>query len=114
MNNKKNAQLYILVVLLTIIGVGLTLYKHFSLGFVFTPGGTETVWQIQGRIQFDADIVLDKNRGPLLLELNARPGLAIQIANGAGMQSRLTLLESQLDLKRMSELRVDYSMSRFG
>src|SRR5690606_27413261 len=30
------------------------------------------------------DLVLDKTRGPLLLELNARPGLSIQVANDAG------------------------------
>jgi D-alanine-D-alanine ligase-like ATP-grasp enzyme len=32
-----------------------------------------------------ADIVLDHRQGPLLLEANARPGLAIQIANGQGL-----------------------------
>lgn len=32
-----------------------------------------------------ADIVLDEFRGPMMLELNARPGLAIQIANGKGL-----------------------------
>lgn len=31
------------------------------------------------------DIVLDRKRGPLILELNARPGLAIQIANRTGL-----------------------------
>ena len=35
------------------------------------------------------DIVIDANVGPLLLEMNARPGLAIQIANGSGLESRL-------------------------
>ncbi|MEM8661522.1 MAG: alpha-L-glutamate ligase-like protein [Pseudomonadota bacterium] len=35
------------------------------------------------------DIVLDKLRGPMLLELNARPGLAIQVANMAGLLHRL-------------------------
>ncbi len=35
------------------------------------------------------DIVLDENKGPLILELNARPGLNIQIANRAGLQPRL-------------------------
>lgn len=35
------------------------------------------------------DIVIDAARGPLLLELNARPGLAIQIANNEGLLSRL-------------------------
>jgi alpha-L-glutamate ligase-like protein len=34
------------------------------------------------------DIVLDARRGPIVLEANARPGLAIQIANGAGLLER--------------------------
>jgi alpha-L-glutamate ligase-like protein len=36
-----------------------------------------------------ADFVLDRERGPVLLELNARPGLAIQIANRTGLSRRL-------------------------
>ncbi|WP_270730376.1 alpha-L-glutamate ligase-like protein [Shimia sp. Alg240-R146] len=40
-----------------------------------------------------ADIVLDKSEGPLVLELNARPGLAIQIANGTGMAGRIDRVE---------------------
>lgn len=40
------------------------------------------------------DIVLDKQRGPLLLELNARPGLAIQMANGTGLRPRLDFVEN--------------------
>ena len=41
-----------------------------------------------------ADIVLDKNRGPMMLEINARPGLAIQIANGFGLKGRLREIDS--------------------
>jgi alpha-L-glutamate ligase-like protein len=41
-----------------------------------------------------ADIVLDETLGPLVLELNARPGLGIQIANRAGLLSRLKEIES--------------------
>ena len=37
------------------------------------------------------DIVLDEIRGPMLLELNARPGLAIQVANMAGLRHRLAV-----------------------
>ena len=36
-----------------------------------------------------ADIAIDRDRGPVLLELNARPGLSIQIANLSGLKSRL-------------------------
>ena len=35
------------------------------------------------------DLVLDRERGPMLLELNARPGLAIQMANRKGLRGRL-------------------------
>jgi len=35
------------------------------------------------------DIVIDAHAGPLLLEMNARPGLSIQIANGCGLENRL-------------------------
>ncbi len=38
------------------------------------------------------DIVLDRDRGPLVLELNARPGLAIQLANGRGLRPALRQL----------------------
>jgi alpha-L-glutamate ligase-like protein len=44
------------------------------------------------------DLVLDKVRGPLLLELNARPGLNIQIANRVGLRPRLELLEKNSGL----------------
>ena len=35
------------------------------------------------------DIVVDKDRGPLVLEVNARPGLEIQNVHGAGMGAAL-------------------------
>lgn len=36
-----------------------------------------------------ADIAIDRERGPVFLELNARPGLAIQVANLTGLKERL-------------------------
>ena len=42
------------------------------------------------------DIVVDRDSGPLLLEANARPGLAIQIANGQGLSSRLAAIDRDL------------------
>ena len=41
------------------------------------------------------DVVVDADRGPLLLEANARPGLAIQIANGRGLLPRLRAIEAR-------------------
>ena len=60
-----------------------------------------------------ADIVLDKKLGPLVLELNSRPGLAIQIANGMGMRPRLALIDSQRDIERNAEERGAYVMEAF-
>jgi len=39
------------------------------------------------------DIILDKERGPMILELNARPGLEIQNANMAPLRKRLERVE---------------------
>lgn len=39
------------------------------------------------------DIAIDREKGPMVFELNARPGLAIQIANMAGLRSRLERVE---------------------
>lgn len=39
------------------------------------------------------DIVIDKNIGPLVLEINARPGLDIQLANSASLRTRLERVE---------------------
>lgn len=43
------------------------------------------------------DIVLDKTLGPLMLELNARPGLNVQIANQKGLLHSLQAIE-KIDL----------------
>jgi len=40
------------------------------------------------------DLVLDRAKGPLMLELNARPGLNIQIANRAGIGARLRTVDA--------------------
>jgi alpha-L-glutamate ligase-like protein len=42
------------------------------------------------------DIVVDEDQGPMLLEANARPGLAIQIANNRGLVPRLQAIDAQL------------------
>lgn len=40
------------------------------------------------------DIIVDKDQGPMLLEANARPGLAIQIANARGLLPRLREIDA--------------------
>lgn len=39
------------------------------------------------------DMVIDRNLGPLILEMNARPGLNIQIANGIGLSGRVARID---------------------
>jgi hypothetical protein len=60
------------------------------------------------------DIVLDRERGPLLLELNARPGLAIQLANGHGLLPRLRHIEKLGGKHATVEERVSHAMEVFA
>lgn len=45
--------------------------------------------EMSGLGYLGVDVVIDATHGPVLLELNARPGLAIQIANDEGLLPRL-------------------------
>lgn len=42
------------------------------------------------------DLVLDETKGPMMLEINARPGLNIQIANNTGLLLRTDLIEAHI------------------
>ncbi|MFH0987707.1 MAG: sugar-transfer associated ATP-grasp domain-containing protein [Patescibacteria group bacterium] len=58
------------------------------------------------------DIVVDKEKGPVILELNARPGLQIQLANLSGMRGRI---ERLMGLELKSEKRgVRLAQDLFG
>ncbi|MFM9268757.1 alpha-L-glutamate ligase-like protein [Halomonas elongata] len=79
----------------TLLKLAASCYEMTSLGYLGT------------------DMVLDRDHGPMLLELNARPGLAIQMANGEGLRNRLDLIEQQpggLDV----EQRVDFAQQHFA
>lgn len=60
------------------------------------------------------DIVLDRERGPLILELNARPGLSIQIANHCGLHGRLREVEGLDGAARSAAERAAYAREHFG
>jgi len=60
-----------------------------------------------------ADIVLTPDQGPIILELNARPGLGIQIANLAGLVPRLEKIQSLGDQDLMAKERAHFSMTHF-
>jgi alpha-L-glutamate ligase-like protein len=60
------------------------------------------------------DIVLDEKFGPLILELNARPGLNIQIANRKGLRHRLDAVDQLGPLSESPERRVEWACRAFG
>ncbi|MBA2403160.1 MAG: alpha-L-glutamate ligase-like protein [Bdellovibrionales bacterium] len=60
-----------------------------------------------------ADIVLTPDHGPILLELNARPGLGIQIANLAGLVPRLEKIRLEAPKNLLAKERVEFSMKNF-
>lgn len=59
-----------------------------------------------------ADIVLDKIKGPMMLELNARPGLAIQIANGKGLLNAINKIENTYPKNLSPEERVNFILNK--
>lgn len=68
--------------------------------------------EISGLGYLGADIAIDKEKGPVFLELNARPGLSIQLANLDGLKRRLDKVH---DLKiKTIEKGVRVGMDLFG
>ncbi len=48
-----------------------------------------TCHEMTGLGYLGVDLMIDETIGPLMIEVNARPGLAIQMANGVGLRNRL-------------------------
>lgn len=69
-------------------------------------------YDITGLGYLGVDIVFDKNLGPLLLELNARPGLAIQLANKKGLKNVIQKVDNEKLLRKVKE-RVSFSIENF-
>jgi alpha-L-glutamate ligase-like protein len=59
-------------------------------------------YELCGLGYIGVDFVLDREHGPLILELNARPGLAIQMANGNGLGPRLARIDALRAAGRLS------------
>ena len=60
------------------------------------------------------DLVLDRSKGPLMLELNARPGLNIQIANRAGLGARLEAVDRANVASLPRAERIAFAKEMFG
>ncbi len=59
------------------------------------------------------DVVIDREKGPMILELNARPGLAIQIANQEGLLGRITQVQKYKKNKTIEQY-VSLAKHHFG
>ncbi len=59
------------------------------------------------------DVVLDRERGPLLLEMNGRPGLAVQLANWEGLGRRLDLVDRMDSSLPDDQARVNFAIENF-
>lgn len=72
-------------------------------------------YELTGMGYLGVDIVLDAEEGPLMLELNARPGLNIQIANQEGLLHRLRLVEQHAMQQPQEAIlsRVQFSQKSF-
>ncbi|MGM0564962.1 MAG: alpha-L-glutamate ligase-like protein [Pseudomonadota bacterium] len=53
-------------------------------------------YDLTGLGYLGVDLVMDADYGPMMLELNARPGLSIQIANDDGLARRCQTVEAHL------------------
>jgi alpha-L-glutamate ligase-like protein len=71
-------------------------------------------YELTGLGYVGVDIVLDREKGPLVLELNARPGLNIQIANGTGLLPCLQSVERNGQELADAHARVLFAKQHFG
>ena len=59
----------------------------------FILGTAARGFEVTGLGYLGVDLVIDRDLGPMILEMNARPGLNIQIANRAGLTNRLARID---------------------
>lgn len=71
-------------------------------------------YEITGLGYIGVDIVLDRDLGPVVLELNARPGLTIQIANRQGLLRRLQICEQKADFNAAPRERIAFARREFA
>ncbi len=74
-------------------------------------GLTARCYDLAGLGYIGVDIVLDRTLGPLMLEINARPGLSIQIANRQGLLPRLRRIQAIKEIPSSIEERIALAKS---
>ena len=71
-------------------------------------------YEMTGLGYLGADLVLDRDQGPMIIELNARPGLSIQVANAAGLAPRVAAIEAIQTLDPNLKSRISFSKQQFA
>ena len=71
-------------------------------------------YEMTGLGYIGIDIIIDNKLGPMILELNARPGLSIQVANSSGLLPRLRQVEEIARAGLEVRQRVDYVKQHFS
>jgi alpha-L-glutamate ligase-like protein len=71
-----------------------------------------TCQEMTGLGYLGVDIMIDETKGPLMIEVNARPGLAIQMANGIGLMKRLEPVVEQHRLKPNADMHAKIAFSQ--
>jgi len=69
--------------------------------------------EVTGLGYLGVDMVIDRDRGPLILEMNARPGLNIQIANGTGLANRIARIDEIYNASATPGERAAFSRREF-
>jgi alpha-L-glutamate ligase-like protein len=74
-----------------------------------------TCQEMTGLGYLGVDIMIDETKGPLMIEVNARPGLAIQMANGIGLMKRLEPVVEEHRRKPNADLqaKIRFSQTHF-
>ncbi len=71
-----------------------------------------TCQEMTGLGYLGVDIMIDEELGPLMIEVNARPGLAIQLANGIGLLKRLEPVSEEHQRSPGADLRTKIAFSK--
>jgi alpha-L-glutamate ligase-like protein len=70
--------------------------------------------EVTGLGYVGVDMVIDREKGPLILEMNARPGLNIQIANATGLAARVQRLDELFEADMMPRKRAQLARREFA
>lgn len=71
-------------------------------------------YEVTGLGYLGVDIVIDRDLGPLILEMNARPGLNIQIANRSGIAHRIRRVDDIHDAAATPAERAVFARDEFS